>query len=134
MPVDHTYPLRKAILTYLKANAGVSALVADRIYPMKAPAGVKWPFIRYGAPLARGFEATGYDGSEHRITLHCFAHGETDTALLCAAVQEALKNNELPLEPRKLISMRWITTQILVDDADNDQFHGLMKYEVMTSE
>lgn len=130
-PRDDTLELRRAIVSRLKADNTVTALT-PRIYGRDVPANPVWPFVRYGVPDTRPFEASGYGGSDSAITVHAFAKGpdETGTATLAAAIVESLSADTLPLaDGITLVSLDWTRTQIL---EEGDDFHAVIEFSVIT--
>lgn len=135
MATDLSRPLKAAIVDHLAASAGVTALVpASRIYAMTPPAKPKWPFIRYGSPISTAWEATCWDGSSTRVTLHAFAETTTtyageDRALdIAAAMVEAMTTFQPP--GMGLISNRWLGTQCIKDSDEADQWHSFCEFQI----
>lgn len=134
MPViDHADEVREAVIEHLKATAGIKALVGGRVHdePKTNP---KWPFIRYGTPISGGFEATCWDGSEHRITLHGFAKGPgrkpaQTLAKAIVAAMEAFSPTTLGI-----VSLEWIGSQVQPDPAEKSAYHAIVEYEVVTAQ
>ncbi|WP_270374980.1 DUF3168 domain-containing protein [Marinicauda sp. Alg238-R41] len=136
MAKDHSLALRQAIVTALRADAGVSAIAGARVYGMQVPDGAAWPFIRYGAPLTSIYESSCSQGSDSDVTLHAFAKGpgEDDCAELAAAVADALASDNLPLaDGLGLVSLDWISTQIL-EYPEEDGFRAVIRFQIVTEE
>ena len=137
--IDLSRPLKAAIVDHLAADAVVTALVpATRIYAMTPPAKPKWPFIRYGSSIASPFEASCWDGSSTRVTLHAFAETTTgyageDRALeIAAAIVEAMKT----FQPDDLgvIECEWLQTRCIRDSDEADQWHSIVEFQVTVVE
>lgn len=139
MPIDLSRPLKAAIIDHLAASAGVTALVpASRIYAMTPPAKPIWPFIRYGSPITSAYEASCWDGSTTRVTLHAFAEttqayaGEDRALDIAAAVVSAME--EFGPEGMGLIECEWIGTQCVRDDGEADRWHSWCEFTVTAVE
>lgn len=136
-PADHSLPLRRAVVAHLRSVSAVTDLVtATRIYGRRVPDNPTWPFIRYGVPDTRPYEATGQGGSDSAITVHAFARGpdESDCAELAAVIVEALSADQLPLEnDLGLVSLDWQRTQILEDGDESADYHAVIEFSVITT-
>ncbi len=139
MPVDHSLPLRKALVTHLRnatACPAVVALVAARVYGDQPPPTPDWPFIRVGKPQALPYEATGWDGVECPVVVHAFAKGPGEDAIseLAKAISDSLDNSALPLEPLALVSIDWQGTETIPDGAEPGAYHAILRFNVKTTE
>ena len=136
MPADFSIEVRKAVLAHLRADITVTALVpAVRIYGEQPAAAVPdWPFIRYGYPIAAPWEATCYDGSEHRATIHAFARGpSTDAVGLITKRIIASMGNFQPALFQDL-GRGWIGSTILPDGDEAEDFHAVIEFEIIAAE
>ncbi|RIJ15948.1 DUF3168 domain-containing protein [Henriciella mobilis] len=136
-PADHSLQLRQAVVAHLRSVPAVTAIVAaNRIYGRRVPDNPTWPFIRYGVPDTRPYEATGQGGSDSAITVHAFARGpdEGACATLAAAIVEALSADQLPLESGLgLVSLDWQRTQVLEDGDESTDYHAIIEFSVVTT-
>lgn len=139
MATDLSRPLKAAIIDHLTADAGVTALVpAARIFAMTPPAKPKWPFIRYGSPITTAWDATCWDGSSTRVTLHAFAEttgtyaGEDQALDIAAAIVEAMK--DFGPGNMGIIECEWIGTQCIKDSDEADQWHAFSEFTVTVVE
>jgi hypothetical protein len=72
-----------------KADAGVDALVGDRIYDGQAPKGAVLPYVVVGEPTqGRAMESMGGAGSE--VTLTCHVWSEYEGSSECLNVVTAM--------------------------------------------
>lgn len=87
------------IYALLRANAAVTGVVADRIYPIAAPAGVVTPYIIYtrisSAPSADLSGAVR--AADHRVQVDVYADTFADVHALADAAQAALNDAGMPL-------------------------------------
>lgn len=139
MATDLSRPLKAAIVDHLAASPLVTALVpADRIYAMTPPAKVKWPFVRYGSPITSAYDASCWDGSSTRVTLHAFAEttrsyaGEDRALEIAAAIVEAMKT--FGPDEMGIIECEWVTTNCIRDSAEADQWHAIIEFTVTVVE
>lgn len=135
MPIDFSRPLKAAIVDHLASDAGVTALVlATHIYAMTPPANPAWPFIRYGSPITSAYEATCWDGSTTRVTLHAFAEttsayaGEDRALDIAAAIVEAMK----AFAPADfgIIENEYLQTNCVRDEPEADRWHAWCEFNV----
>ena len=139
LAVDLSRPLKAAIVDHIAADPGVLAFVPlDRIYAMSPPANPVWPFIRYGSPITGGFEATCWNGSTTRVTIHAFAETKTiyageDRALDIAA---AIVNAMGSFAPDNLgvIECEWLQTRCIQEDGEADRWHSITEFDVTVIE
>lgn len=135
MAVDATLPVRKAVVRALKADDGVAAIVAARVYPMVTPDPTEWPFLRVQVGSIVPKRATCLDGSTAAFTVHAFRSGdaEDECAQLSAAVAAAIDGHSLPLPdlgvPGRLYRVKWTNTQIIRDSDVATGWHGIVDFE-----
>lgn len=135
MAVDLSRPLKAAIVDHLASSANVTAFVpADRVYAMTPPAKPKWPFIRYGSPISEGWDASCWEGSNTRVTIHAFAEttatyaGEDRALDIAAAIVDAMRD----FDPADLgiIENEWIQTNCFKDSPEADQWHTVIEFNI----
>jgi hypothetical protein len=136
MARDTSLPLRQAIVTRLRADAGLTAIVpAARVYGMRSDVNPTYPFTRYGSPDALPFKAQCLDGATVSFTIHSFSEAgyEDECASINAAVASALDDVTLDLEPNAgfpaKAHLRWIGSQIVPDAAEASVWHGIDRFE-----
>ena len=127
LAIDHTLPLRRAIVRHLKADSRVTAKQpAAQIYGMRQPAQTDWPFTRYGQPDTRAAGA----GSDTSVTLHVFSKAtfEDECAEIARALVTALEGAVLWLEGGVRADISWRDSQIIPDAAEANAWHGLVRF------
>lgn len=142
MANDYSLPVRRAILTALKGNDALTAIVpAANIHP-QSPAGTpSWPFVKYGAPSPLPISAACVDGSEITVALHSFAKPRTSAgavvetaedhaARIGAFVAAALDRIRLTLDGGTHAKVRWTGSQLLQDPDEADAFHHVANFRV----
>jgi hypothetical protein len=135
MPTDLSLDIRKAVVAHMRADAALISLVpSNRIYGEQPTAAVPdWPFIRYGYPIAVPWEATCYDGSQNRATIHVFADGPgTDSvARIAKAVVASMANFQPALFED--VGSGWLGTNILPDGEEPDKLHAVVEFEIIAA-
>jgi len=110
--VDHEAGLRAALLDRLRADEGVQAKLAGRVWdePPPVPA---WPYLSLGRCESRPVPAEGC-GVEHRLTLNLVCrHGGGEAARqIVAAVRAALDDGILQAEGVRTVSLRLIFADV----------------------
>lgn len=131
MAADATVAVRRAVLTLLKATAGMTALVpAARIYPPTRPATPQWPFAGYNNVRQGPFVASCMDGAAVRFQIGGFAKGdgEAATAIAGAAIA-ALDGAVLTLDDGSKAHVRYLESNTLQDGAEASSWIGVARFE-----
>lgn len=134
MPADLSLDIRKSIVAHLRADSGVTNLVPEaRIFGEQPTVAVPdWPFIRFGMPIAAPWEATCYDGSQNRTTIHVFAKGPgtDDVARIAAAVVRSMATWIPALFEDA--GDGWLGTQIL-EDEEPAKLHAVIQFDIIAA-
>lgn len=135
MAIDIGKALQIAVISQLEVFAPLTAIVPiSRIYGMQAPANPVYPFIRYGFPITGGFEATCWDGSTTRVTIHAFAEttasgaGEFIVSDIASLIVDAMGN----FNPSTInvIDCEFLQTRIMQDGDEADRFHAITEFSI----
>ena len=89
--------LQASLVSALKADAGVAALVADRVYD-EPPQAVVFPYVRIGEIIARQADTDKTYGFEIAFGIEAYSRpnsGRVEAARIAAAVQAALHDKTL---------------------------------------
>ena len=141
MAIDSSLAVRKGILTLLKGNATLTAMVpAERIYSQETEAAPKWPFIRLGVPSMVPIRAACVDGASLILAVHAFAQTrigggvELETAedyahRIGATIASALDGQRLTLT-NGMAAIRWTGSQLLQDPEEASAFHAVVNFSV----
>lgn len=140
MAQDFTLPVRDAVMRALAASPAVTALVpAASQYRSTVPVGRKFPFTRYGAPIAVPLRASGLDSSTIRFTVHSFTKpllddggrmirpAEDQSHVIAAAIVGALGDRILPIGGYTA-AVVWTGTNQLQDPAEGDIWHAVVSF------
>jgi hypothetical protein len=119
--------LRKAIVTHLRADTSVTALVpAVRLYGERAPASPTWPFMRYGVSDAvPGYEIT--------VPLHIFSKDPftDDVNAIAEAIGGSLDGKTLSLADGRSAYLKWESVRVIGDAAEADAWHAIVTVSAM---
>lgn len=140
MATDSSLEVRRAVLTRLKTDAAMIAIVpAADIHRQVTPATVNWPFVKYGSPSSIPVRAACVDGSEITFSVHGFSKGrknasgqetktaEDDAAQIGAQIARSLDGQRLAIAGGAA-RIRWTGSQLLVDGAEADAFHTVQNF------
>ena len=137
--------VRRAGLSLLRADAGLTAMVGDRMYPPQRPANAVWPFIGWGVAIDSPFAAACLDGNQLDVAVHCYAAtsgtgsgtvaGEERAGAIAAGVVRVLLGaGEVALDAYGLADatahFTWLSTQVIQDAAEADAFHAIVSLRV----
>lgn len=133
MAQDPTLALRRKIVSRLKADADVIALVAEeQIYGERVAAEKSWPFIRYGVSDTTPRKGQCWDGAAVDVAIHCFSKNPfTDQAAgINAAIAASLDNATIDLGGQRA-HLRWTGSTVLPDPDEADAWHGIARFEAI---
>lgn len=142
MANDLTLPVRRAMLTALKADAALTGIVAAAsIHPQAPAARPQWPFVKMGSPSGIPVRAACVDGNEITLAVHGFSKGRWDSdvlqetaedhaARIGAAIADALGGKSLALDDGGNARVRWTGQQLLIDGDEAGAFHTVQNFRV----
>lgn len=141
MANDFTLPVRRAILTGVKADAPLTAEVpASSIHPQSPLVEPTWPFIKYGASSGIAIRASCVDGNELAGALHGFSRGRHDgtgalvetaedhAARIGALMAKAIDRRVFTLDDGRQVKVRWTGSRLLPDGAEPDAYHTIQTF------
>jgi hypothetical protein len=107
MSLDPDRALQAAVLAALRADAGVTALVAARIYD-EPPAQPIYPYVTIGRAETRPLGGVDGEGVEHALSLTCVSRfgGAEEATAVVGAMRAALHGAELTLTDHRLVNLR----------------------------
>lgn len=127
-PVSATAELRRAVLTALKADYDVTALVGTRLYD-RPPAGAQHPFVSFGPAQAIEDDFGASRGLELFQQLDAWSQTQGATLeadRLVQALSDALHEAALTLaDPWALHEIR-VTRAEVIDDPEPGLAHGIV--------
>lgn len=124
-----SYELQVAIVTRLRANPAVSALVGTRIFD-EVPKGAAFPYITIGEADETSVDADCIDAFELSIDIDVWSRdpGFMQSKVISDAVRKALKSPDLELPTNALVIFNHRQTRSFRDE------DGLTSHAVMTFE
>jgi len=132
---DPSLVLQGAIVAALKDDAGVAAVVGERVYddpPTASP--VAFPYIDLGQFQVLDDWAGCIEGSEINFDVHVWSRskGTPEAKAIVGAVRGALNDVDLDLSPaHRLIEITFQTHRIFTD-ADGATTHGVVTFRALT--
>ncbi len=133
MADGYALALQAALVTALKADSGVSALVGTRVYD-QPPQSATRPYIRIGGIEPRPFRTTC--ASAASMTFGIEAHSRPVTsgrveATRCAeAIVVALNETTLPVTGYTMVQMYW-QTQTVEQDSDGQSHTAIVAFTTL---
>lgn len=126
---DGSLALQGAIISALKANAGVTALVGMRIYD-DVPASPTFPYLSMGTSQLLSDIADGYDGVDEVVTIDGWSRsvGQPEIKSIGASINSALSAAALTVTGFRLIEI--ISEQVqYLRDPDGITHHGVFVFK-----
>lgn len=127
--LDHATLIRKAIITALKRDPAVSAIVGDRVYD-EPDASPVWPFIRIDLPSKTKYESSCGEGYEMEWPVHLFVRGPGTSAVndLESKVFTVLEDLDLPIDGLIRFNLDFLRSNTRPDQEDKSGYHTDMKF------
>jgi len=125
-----------ALLTYLTGNAGLSALVASRIYAFHAPAAVTFPFITYQRVSTERFlthDEPANDLAKPRIQFDIYSIKYEDALSVLDALRDALQGYRGTMSTMDVQGVLPALEQH-IDLPDNDYYRITVDYLISHTE
>jgi hypothetical protein len=132
MALDPSLLLRQAIVTHLKADAALLALVpADRIFGEQPGALPDRPFVRYGEDESRPRRSSCWDGATVDFPVHAFSADKftDEVKAMSAAISAALDGLVIELSPAITARLQWLGSQVMRDGGDPNAWHGFSRFQ-----
>lgn len=129
---DAINELQGAIITRLKANSGVIALVGSKVYDIP-PAGVSMPYISIGPTNYNAQDADCIYGGEAMIQIDCWSDATvlSEMRSMADAVRRALRGWEPALTTNALVTFDHWRTDYIEDGALK---HASVRYTAIIEE
>ena len=131
---DPAEALQRAIVTLLKADAGVAALVGPRVFDF-VPQDAAFPYIAFGPSQTIDDGAACIDAQESYLQLDAWsrAPGQVEAKRLAAAIRGALREAELDLGPDwQFLEIAHHDTRVLLED-DGLTAHAVVTFRALTA-
>lgn len=137
--ISPSHELQTTIVQRLEADAGVSALVASRIYDDVPPeedrisdTGAAWPYVSMGPSDELSDDADCIDGFEITFQIDCWSRavGFPEVRAVSEAVRRALDDQDLPLIDNAMVSFSHRITRYM-RDPDGKTSHAAMSFTAL---
>lgn len=132
--------LQKLLYEALRANAGVSAMVGDRVYDHVPPDGagkvtVEFPYISFGAYDFVPDDSDCIYAGEHTVQLDIWSRavGKVEAKTITDAVRRLLRDYEADMGDYGLVEMRVDLAQV-IGDPDGLTSHGVVQVTALIEE
>jgi hypothetical protein len=127
--MDPDLELQGAIVSRLKADAGVTALVSDRVYD-RVPEFPQFPYISYGPADTLSLDSECITGFSISVLIDVWSRevGYPECKRINNAVREALHDVDMELPVNALVFIQHRTTRTF-RDPDGLTNHGSLLFE-----
>lgn len=121
-----------AIRAAASEDAGVQAIVADRVYD-DPPPGVTFPYITIGRIESKPLDASAREALEHGLTLHVWSRygGRAEALEVIAALRGCLHNAGLNVADRRLVLL-FAQFADVFRSGDGITTHGVLRLKAIT--
>jgi hypothetical protein len=124
--------LQKAAYAALADDAGLGALVGDRIFD-GPPRSLAFPYVTLGDARATDWSTGTEEGTEHRLQLHAWSRerGKAECWAVLDAIRAALDPGALDLDGHALVNLRFEAADV-GQDRDGITWHGVVRFRAVT--
>ena len=124
--------LQKAIVSTLRGDAQLAALLGGEKLFDHAPASVVFPYLTFGRASLYDWGTATEEGSEHLLTLHAWSKGKgrREALEIMQRVTELLHDRPPALAGFALVSLRLESSEVRYDD-EQDVHHGAMRFRAI---
>lgn len=131
---DPSLELQGALVTALKADPNVSALIADRVYD-RAPEGAVFPFVQIGLFQTLEDGAECINGTEVFADLHVWSRsvGQVEAKRIASEIHSLFHDSDLTLASFTVVDFRHRTTRLMSND-DGETTHAVVTFRLLIDE
>ena len=124
--------LQKAVYGALITDAGVAALVGNRIFD-GPPRNLAFPSVTFGDTRSADWSTATEDGAEHRLQLHAWSRerGKAECWAVLDAIRAALAAGGLEPDGHALVNLRFESMDV-GQDRDGLTWHGIARFHAVT--
>ena len=129
---DASLSLQKAVYAALIADAGVGAVLGDRIFDA-APRNAAFPYATFGDARVGDWSTGTEDGAEHRLVVHVWSRerGKAECFAALDAIRTALHDAALDLDGHVLVGLRFEAAEVGLN-RDGITWHGVARFRAVT--
>jgi len=123
---------QKAVYAALIGDAGIGALIGDRIFD-GPPRSLAFPYVTIGDARATDWSTGTEGGTEHRLQLHAWSRerGKAECWAMIDAIRAALDEDALSLDGHVLVNLRFEAADV-GQDRDGITWHGVARFRAVT--
>lgn len=128
---DPSLELQGSLFNNLLADAGVTALVGNRIYD-RVPQNTQFPYISIGEFQTVDDGAECVDGVEVFADLHVWSRsaGQVQAKQIASAIRRVIHDQAFPVAGFNLVDIRHRDTRFL-QDPDGETTHGVITFRAL---
>ena len=133
--LDHATLIRKAFITAMKSDPGVSGRVGDRVYD-EVQSSPTWDFIRIDPPSQRKYESSCGVGRECEWRIQLFARGPNTTGIadLESKVFSLLEDSDLSIPAFSRFDIDFVRSDVRNDAQETSDYHCTMVFSTVSVE
>ncbi len=133
--LDHATIIRQFLITEMKRDADVSAIVGDRVYDEVLPSPT-WDFIRIDPPDQTKYESSCGNGRECEWRIHLFGRGPGTKRVLDleSKVFSLLDESELSIPSFSRFDMDFVRSNTGGDGDSVSDYHCVMVFRTVSVE
>ena len=124
--------LQTAVVADLFGDAGVGAIVGDRIYDAP-PRNAEFPYVTIGQASIADWSTGTEAGAEHRLLIDVWSRepGKRQCYEIMDAIEAALHDAALTLDGHVLVNLRFEFADAR-RDPDGITYHGVVRFRAVT--
>lgn len=135
MARDLRLQLREAVITYLRANTALIALVpAESIHGERVPSQRTRPYIAMSKLSVEGFEASCINGGRIEIRLNVFTSGADSGPVIkiSSTLAEELDDAQLELDDGWCLDITYVRTNQVSGGTETTDWHDVVVFSALT--
>ncbi|MES2905717.1 MAG: DUF3168 domain-containing protein [Pseudomonadota bacterium] len=127
-----SFSLQQAVVTTLKANSALQALLNDRVFDV-VPVRAAYPYLAYGPVNLRDWSTGSNGGQEHGVSISVYSQqpGFREAYSIADAIVAALEAAALTLSGHKLVLFRFDTAEFR-RETDTLTTRGVVTFRALT--
>jgi hypothetical protein len=124
------YTLQQSVYQRLSTDSTLLAMMSA-VYD-RPPQGSAFPYITLGEAAITDFSTKTSTGTEQILTLHIWSRGggRKESALIMERVYALLHQASLSVTGQALVLMRFLSSEILLEN-DGCTYHGIMRFRAV---
>lgn len=130
MPAVNHFSLQKALYETLTGDVTLMDLITD-IYD-RVPDAADFPYVTVGSLRARDWSSKTHTGMEYTVQINVWSRegGRKESADIMGRIYTLLHDQPLTVEGQTLISIRFVSSDILLEK-DGWSYHGILQFTAL---